>query len=64
MQNSYFVEVQKFYWNDKILKQSLEFMLIFHFLSNSKRGFTVQATEKAALELGIKPNIPVGAGTS
>lgn len=58
-----FVEVQKFYWNNKVLKQSSELLLIVHFLSNSKRVSAVQATEKTAFELGIKPSVPVGEGT-
>lgn len=34
-----------------------------HFSANQKSSSAAQATEKAALELGIKSNVPVGEGT-
>lgn len=58
-----FMEVQEFYWNDKVLKQSSELFLMVWFLSNSKRGSAVLATEKASLELDIKLNAPAGEGS-
>lgn len=63
MKTNYFVEAQNFFKNNKVLRQISEFMVVLHFLSNSKRVFAVQVTDKAALELGIEPNIPVGEGT-
>lgn len=56
------MKAQKFYRN-KVLKQSSEVLMIVHFLSNSRIHSAVKATEKAALELGIKSNVPVGERT-